>query len=437
MENMHSIQQGWAGRALSIVNGLLIFGFSATLVLIPEAHWWFGLAALMSSLLGCAVLVSYKTSPLVFTGDDYKLVGALVFFGFVWGWSVFDSGSSPFVAYEGYHHLYLWPFVAAFFLLAVRVFTPSPHCLWLGVCCGAFGAGVIAIYERAVIGLERADNGINAIPFGNLSLLMAVLSLVAGIYYFHQRRQFYYWLLTLAISAAFLGFVASLLSGTRGGWISIPFLAALLLPATKNLITSKVRNIALLLIMIIVVAIIAYPPTGVWSRLMAIFNNIYQYFINNDADTSLGMRFELWRAGWYMFKDSPVMGVGEGGVQVWLKSLASEGLLHEDVAIYPQLHSDIIDTLARRGLLGLISLLLLYTAFAYAFAKKVLQANDNVRFRLLAISGLMVIIAFFDFGLSQAMFRDLRAFSGFLGFSVAIWACVGHQTQPVAPNKSR
>ncbi len=296
---------------------------------------------------------------------------------------------------------------------------------------------MIAIYERAVIGLERADNGINAIPFGNLSLLMAVLSLVAGIYYFHQRRQFYYWLLTLAISAAFLGFVASLLSGTRGGWISIPFLAALLLPATKNLITSKVRNIALLLIMIIAVAIIAYPPTGVWSRLMAIFNNIYQYFINNDADTSLGMRFELWRAGWYMFKDSPVMGVGEGGVQVWLKSLASEGLLHEDVAIYPQLHSDIIDTLARRGLLGLISLLLLYTVFAYAFAKKVLQANDNVRFRLLAISGLMVIIAFFDFGLSQAMFRDLRAFSGFLGFSVAIWACLGHQTQPGAPNKSR
>lgn len=419
------------------MNGVLIFGFSATLVLIPEAHWWFGLAALVSSLLGCAVLASYKTYPLVFTVDDYKLVGALVFFGVVWGGSVLDSGSLPFVAYEGFHHLYLWPFVAAFFLLAVRVFTPSPHWLWLGICCGALGAGVIAIYERAVIGLERADNGINAIPFGNLSLLMAVLSLVAGIYYLQQLQKFYYWLLLLTIGAAFLGFLASLLSGTRGGWISIPFLAALLLPATKGLITPKERNITLLLIMMIAFAIVAYPPTGVWSRLMAIFDNIYQYFINNDADTSLGMRFELWRAGWSMFKDSPVTGVGEGGVQGWLKSLASEGLLHEDVAIYPQLHSDIIDTLARRGLLGLISLLLLYTTFAYAFAKKVLQANGNVRFRLLAISGLMVIIAFFDFGLSQAMFRDLRAFSGFLGFSIAIWACLGHQTQSGALNKSR
>lgn len=434
MENMHSIQQGWAGRALSIVNGVLIFGFSATLVLIPEAHWWFGLAALVSSLLGCAVLASYKRYPFVFTVDDYQLVGSLVFFGVVWGGSVLDSGSLPFVAYEGFHHLYLWPFVAAFFLLAVRVFTPSPHWLWLGVCCGALGAGVIAIYERAVIGLERADNGINAIPFGNLSLLMAVLSLVASIYYFQQLRKFYYWLLLLTIGAAFLGFLASLLSGTRGGWISIPFLAALLLPATKGLITPKVRNITLLLIMMIAFAIVAYPPTGVWSRLMAIFDNIYQYFINNYADTSLGMRFELWRAGWSMFKDSPVTGVGEGGVQVWLKSLASEGLLHEDVAIYPQLHSDIIDTLARRGLLGLTSLLLLYTAFAYAFSKKVLQANDNVRFRLLAISGLMVIIAFFDFGLSQAMFRDLRAFSGFLGFSVAIWACLAPQARPL-PSK--
>jgi len=58
------------------------------------------------------------------------------------------------------------------------------------VCCGAVGTGIIAIYERVFIGLERADNGINAIPFGNLSLLMGVLSLVAGIYYFQNSDNF-------------------------------------------------------------------------------------------------------------------------------------------------------------------------------------------------------------------------------------------------------
>lgn len=429
MNTIQAVRQGWAGRALALVNGIIIFGFAATLVLIPTSYWWFGVAALVSSLLGCGALISYRYFPRIYTRDDVKLVGALVFFGSVWWWSVLDGNTLPWVDYEGFHRLHLWPFIAAFFLLTLRVFTPSPHWLWFGVCCGAVGTGVIAIYERVIIGLERADNGINAIPFGNLSLLMGVLSLVAGIYYFQKERQLYYWLLVLAISAAFMGFLASLLSGTRGGWVSIPFLAALLLPATKHLISAKIRNIALLCVALIIVVIIAYPPTGVWIRLVAIFDDIYQYLITENPNSSLGVRFELWRAGWHMFKENPLMGVGEAGVQIWLDALTAEGILYERIADYPQLHSDMIDTLARRGGIGFISLLLVYIAFAATFTKTLLHSEDNLRVRLLAVSGMMVVIAFFDFGLTQAMFRDLRAFSGFLGFSVAIWGCLGCQLQ--------
>lgn len=434
---MPSIQEGVADKALTIINGAIIFGFSASLVLIPQAYWWFGLAALISSLLACVFLASDRKKPFLWTRDDYKIASALVFFGGVWWWSVLANGQLPLLTYGGYRHIYAWPLLAAAFLLALRVFTPSPHWLWLGVCCGASGAGLVAIYERVIVGANRADNGINAIPFGNLSLLMSALSLVAAIYYVQSRRRFRYGLTVFAIGAAFLGFLASLLSGTRGGWVAIPFICALLLPATADIIAPKTRNIALCFIALLVVAIIAFPPSGVWLRLVAIFENIYHYFISHDADTSLGTRFELWRAGWYMFKENPLMGVGEGAVKEWLSTLASEGVLYDRVFVYSQLHSDIIDTLARRGLLGVMSLLWLYIAFASAFAKRAIQANDNVPVRLLAISGMVVIIAFFDFGLSQSMFRDLRGFSGFLGFSVALWGCLGYQSQTEAPNKSR
>ena len=429
MNRMQTIQQGRASRALSVLNGIIIFGFSASLVLIPQAHWWFGLAALVSALLAGGVLAGYKKYPSVFTGNDYRLVSALVLFGSVWWWNVLDSGSLPWIADEGFHDLYFWPFIAASFLLSARVFTPSPHWLWIGVCCGALGAGLIAIYERAVIGLSRADNGINAIPFGNLSLLLGAISLVGAIFYIQKRRQPYYWLALLAISAALLGFLASLLSGTRGGWVSIPFIVALLVPATKNLITPKVRNIAILFIALIIVGTIAYPPSGVWLRLESIFDDTYQYFVNNEANNSLGIRLEMWRAGWIMFLENPILGVGEGSVQKLLPLLVSEEIAYERGVVYPQLHSDIIDTLARRGLLGVISLLLLYVAFALAFTKKMLQDHYQLHSHLLAVSGMMVIVAFFDFGLTQAMLRDLRGFSGFLGFSVAIWACLGHQPQ--------
>ncbi|MGY2464136.1 O-antigen ligase family protein [Vreelandella sulfidaeris] len=423
------MQTGRAGQALSLLNGIIIFVFAATLILIPEAYWWLGLAAFISSLIGCAVFASYKLSPRVFTGDDYKLVVALVFFGSVWWWSVLADDSLPLLARDGVHHLYLWPFLAAFFLLALRTFTPSPYWLWWGVCCGALGSGMIAIYERVIIGVGRASNGINAIPFGNLSLLTGALSVVASIYWLQQRKTYSFGFALLAVCAAFFGFLASLLSGTRGGWVAIPFLTALMLSATTNLISSKVRNVALLLITIFVIFIIAYPASGIWLRLVAIFDDIYQYFINNNADTSLGTRFEFWRAGWIMFIENPILGIGEGGIQERLESLVAHEIASDRGMTVPQLHSDIIDTLARRGLLGVISLLLLYVGFASAFAKKALHANDNVRSRLLAISGLMVIIGFFDFGLSQAMFRDLRGFSGFLGFSVAVWGCLGYKTQ--------
>ncbi|MEA2120521.1 O-antigen ligase family protein [Halovibrio sp. HP20-50] len=425
------------GRALSLINGAIIFGFSASLVLIPQAHWWFGVAALISSLLACVVIVGDRKSPFLWTSDDYKIVSALVFFSGVWWWNVLASGQLPLVPYGGYRHIYAWPLLAAAFLLALRVFTPSPNWLWLGVCCGASGAGLVAIYERVIVGAERADNGINAIPFGNLSLLMSALSLVAAIYFIQSLRRFSYGLTVFAICAAFLGFLASLLSGTRGGWVAIPFIFALLLPATADIIAPKTRNIGLCFIALLVVAIIAFPPSGVWLRLTAIFDNIYHYFISDEASTSLGIRFELWRAGWYMFKENPLMGVGEGGVKDWLGALVAEGVLYDRVIIYSQLHSDIIDTLARRGLIGVISQLWLYGAFASAFAKKALYANDNVSARLLAISGMVVIIAFFDFGLSQSMFRDLRGFSGFLGFGIILWGCLGNQPQSGAPNKSR
>jgi O-antigen ligase len=427
MKSMYPIQETRIGKAISLLNGFIILGFSATLISIPQAHWWFGFFALFAAVVACAVMAVYKKFSFGLNNDDYKLVAVLVFFGGIWWLSVFTDGSLPLIVDAGLRHLYLWPFIAALFLITLRVFTPAPDWLWLGVCCGGASAGLIAIYERVVVGLSRADNGINAIPFGNLSLLMGALSLVACVYYIQKRPRFHYGLILFAMCAAFLGLLASLLSGTRGGWIAIPFLAALLFSATNNLIKPKTRNISIIVVALFVVAIIAFPASGIWLRIVAIFDDIYQYFINNNADTSLGTRFELWRAGWSMFIENPIMGVGESGVQENLPSLVAREIAFERGSVLPQLHSDIIDTLARRGLLGAASLLLMYVVFASTFAKKALKANDKVNVRLLAVSGMMVIIAFFDFGLSQSMFRDLRAFSGFLGFSVAIWGCLGHQ----------
>lgn len=112
---MYSIQDTGIGKAISLLNGIIIFGFSSTLVLIPEAHWWFGFFALVVSLVACFVMVVYKKYPLGLKRDDYKLAAVLVFFGGIWWLNVFTDGNLPLIVNAGVRHLYVWPFIAAFF----------------------------------------------------------------------------------------------------------------------------------------------------------------------------------------------------------------------------------------------------------------------------------------------------------------------------------
>ncbi|WP_197038223.1 O-antigen ligase family protein [Billgrantia saliphila] len=316
-----------------------------------------------------------------------------------------------------------WPLLVAGLLVWWRRHPPLGVGLWLGLVVGGSGAGVIALYERFVLGAYRADNGMNAIPFGNLSLLLGVLALVAMLGRLYRPTPSWSWLTPALGLAAVAGLAASFLSGTRGGWVAVPLLAWMSY-STFRPVLSRRQRLKLAggswLLTIGLVAMTAITDYGVTKRVERAIDDIRDYMVEGDGGSSVGLRLEMWQAGGRMFMEKPLLGWGERGLEEARNTMVDRGLLHPGARRHDQLHSDLVDTAARRGLAGVVALLTLYGVPAVLFMRHLRRSRD-ARTRVLALSGLLVVIAFIGFGLTQSMLRDVRGLSGYMGLSMACW----------------
>ncbi|MCE9664985.1 O-antigen ligase family protein [Halomonas sp. M5N1S17] len=409
--------QAWMVR----LAGVSVFAFIALLLVVPWAYALFPLLAAVT-LLPAALLFALRFRGAgAIDRDDIVMLLALLGYGGLWCLDVWRSGQWPIGEGNQGILLPLWPVLAAALLLALRVFSPGPRLLWLAVSCGALGAGGIAIFERLVLGKSRASNGMNAIPFGNLSLLLGGLSLLGAVWCLRTGTVRRPAILALTLLAAMAGMLGSLLSGTRGGWLAAPLLLLLAYRAARDVLPARPLRLASAALVLLLLAVAMAPQSGVKDRVALAYSNLEQYWTGESRGTSVGLRLEMWRAGGMMFLEKPLLGWGEGQVQAQRDVLVAEAGLHRGISRHDQLHSDMIDTAARRGLVGLALLLALYAVPLGLFWRRFHHPRVDPGIRLLAAAGIMVPVAFIDFGLTQSMLRDVRGLSGYLGLCVVCW----------------
>ncbi|MCG6656321.1 O-antigen ligase family protein [Halomonas campisalis] len=426
------------------LNGVLLFAFVALLIVVHMAYAVVPLLALAVMVLGSGVLwltgedhgTSRARRSLLRAGDDAWLVLVLLAYGGLWLLDVWRTGHWP--VGEGNQRvlLPLWPLLATALLVWLLRYPPSPRLLWWAVCSGALGAGSIALYERLVLGRSRASNAMNAIPFGNLSLLLGTLSLLAALWCLRRGYPRSRVLLGTALLAAVSGMLGSLLSGTRGGWIAVPFLLLLAYRAARDLVPSRWRyGLAGLVVLVLLVAA-AVPHTGVSHRIVQAVTNVQQYWQGETRANSVGARLEMWRGGILLVRERPWLGWGEGRMEMAIHDLVLEGRLPAAVERHDQLHSDVIDTMARRGVVGLTGLLMLYGVPLWLCWRRLRRPGADPGTQVLAAAGMMVPVAFIDFGLTQSMLRDVRGLSGYLGLCVACWVALrAHERRLSLPHE--
>lgn len=231
---------------------------------------------------------------------------------------------------------------------------------------------------------------------------------------------------TLFLSALkLMGFACGLFlsigSGSRSGWMAIPFVLGLWVFINRK---NKKLVINASLILISVFLITLFLNENLQQRILSIFQEIYAWFTNqaNKEEGSGGMRLTMWRMSWVLFFESPLYGYGD---PVGYKHLLEQPLLTSFAgpnalgAITLGPHHEIFGQMLRSGIFGLIAGLLLFFAPMTVFIQQLRRNSQN----LAAQVGLAFVLGLFICSLSIEVF-NLKYTTSFYALMLA---CLGAQ----------
>ena len=312
------------------------------------------------------------------------------------------------------------------FLLAIPVLimllklNGPKNVLLTGVVIGAIFAFLVALYERFILGLPRAMGAEHPIMFGDTSILLGFISAVAALYFFAKRQ---YYLLALAILGFIAGSLGSILSGSRGGWVGIPIILVFMLWHSRDLLGKRVVLGVFGVCLVGALTVLAIPQLGVSKKIEQTVQSV-QLYLDGEPNTSLGLRFEMWKASLYMFESSPVFGVGEYGAKEFKQRLANEGVISEQAVVFDHAHNEYLNALSLTGIIGFLALMAVYLVPLRLFLRKMREYKNNWNVKAYAMAGALVPMSYMDFALSQSMFSHNIGVMMYVFPIVFFWAAV-------------
>ena len=248
---------------------------------------------------------------------------------------------------------------AALCLIAITQCRIHQAWLWAGLGVGGIATGAMAAWEKLVEGASRASGTAQTIQFGNLAMMMGLMCL-AGLLWAGTQHRHRVWQLFLS-AGAIGGMSASFFSGTRGAWLMPIVMGGIgLWAAMQQRRLRRYLWVAPVMLAIVYGAAYLAPQTGVKSRVDTAATQVVRYFADDQRGGSVGYRFEMWRGGWILFTQSPVIGWGENAYIANLRALGEEGVIVKGASRFTHGHNDWINVLAKRGAVGALILLALY-----------------------------------------------------------------------------
>ncbi|PLY57329.1 Lipid A core--O-antigen ligase [Herbaspirillum sp. BH-1] len=313
-------------------------------------------------------------------------------------------------------------------LLLLCTFPPRPGALWSGAAVGAIGAGLLSLWQWLAWGMDRPGGSTNPIQYGNISALLAVLStygLARALALGHGLR----WKL-LHATGVLMALVATLLSGSRGSWLALPLcaiLAAYLLiraGQARRLLKPAVLALAALAVLALL------PHSPLTARYRQAVSEAGGYLHDADAQSSVGARLEMLRVGLYLAPRHLLLGFGKEGMMQAKQHMVEEGLASDSVAEHTHLHNEYLDALVKHGIPGLLAVLVLYLLPLRLFAGRAVPGM-SIEARMAAGAGMMLMLSYLAFGLTQAFLTHNNGVMMFAFLGVILWSLA--RQQPAGP----
>jgi O-antigen ligase len=289
-------------------------------------------------------------------------------------------------------------------MLVVQTARPGARSLWWGVAGGALAATCLAAWQRFALGMPRPGALMNPITFGDLSLGLALIALASA---FDRRARSTPW---IGAIGALAGLAGSLLSGSRGGWIVLPFALALLV-GQREMVPRKLALALPALVVLLAALAYAMPQIGVRDRVLTSISEVLMYLDGNIGVTSLSVRLELWKAALMLIREHPLSGLDSWAYKQQMQEWVGLGLLNPLVFAPPtpsHLHNDALQMLVTRGIPGFLAWAATLAAPLRFFWRQLSQA-DGREGRALALAGLLFVLAYIGFGLTEVIFWSMRS----------------------------
>ena len=283
--------------------------------------------------------------------------------------------------------------VLPIFLMVRRVGLSKQAIMW-GVLAGAIVAGSYGIYQKQVLGFGRAAGGTSGLiaAFGDISLILGVMCVALIQPYWRNSKG---WLL-IAFLGLSLGVVGSLMSGTKGCWISMPILCWLVVDLLEK--PTYLKRFIVLISFVLLAVIVWYYVPFIEQRMSVIVPAIDEYFVNGKVlDGSAGIRLALWHAATLIFIDNPLFGTGPGTYYIEKLEYINAGLIPSEAAGFTGPHSQLFESLFESGIFGPIMVYSIYFSFIWHCRK---HFNQN---KALSSAGVLMAAGFIDFGMVEVI----------------------------------
>lgn len=278
---------------------------------------------------------------------------------------------------------------------------------------GAIAAFVAVMMTNPNVRYNASTSFMNHIHLGDLALMLGFLSLFS----INWVQKDHLLIKMLKVMGFIAGLTVSILSSARGGWFAIPVFVAVFVHFHT---TGKLFNkIALVILLVGIIGLLGYFFVDpIHQRLGFISSDLALFFAGN-ADTSIGIRFQLWKAALHLFAENPIFGVGADGFGRAMDALNASGYITPAAATLGkgEVHNEILAHTVRFGIFGLFSILAIYFVPFVIFLRAARTSTQQQK--TAAMLGICLTLGFFVFGLTVETF-DLKMTAAFYSLTVAV-----------------
>ena len=306
------------------------------------------------------------------------------------------------------------------FLLAIPVYylflytKPRMEVVLAGVVLGCFVAFGRAILEEFSLVDEiawenmkgRANGSMHPIRFGDLSLLMGCISLNGALNL--TRMKFFF--RAIGVVGFFAGVGASVMSGSRGGWVALPIVLLIIVWFKLRYDGERRRHFILLFVAIFGAVVAIMSDDFTLKRIKKAGQEINLYMEKGVSRTSVGSRFDMFQTAINAFSENLIFGVGVGGYHSYAAryyekyNLTSDRKLFSAVIRWKNPHNEYLLQASTRGVVGLaVFIFMMFSIVRRGYLRNIEKKEDDVAF--LSVNLVIIGVGFGVFGLTIALFE--------------------------------